>query len=135
MSILFSNLKQVSLGVEKTTRDPNLKLRWDTLVRVLTERFSDGEALDIEGVLYLVGLQELGQIHRRYKKDDNVNLIHIGICTVLEPYGFYRFDFYDEEGWPHFELLEALPNLKPGEQSLFMKTAVVEYFIKQEVIQ
>ncbi len=121
--------------MEKTARDPNLKLRWDTLVRVLTERFSDGEALDIEGVLYLVGLQELGQIHRRYKKEDNVNLIHIGICTVLEPYGFYRFDFYDEEGWPHFELLETLPNLKPGEQSLFMKTAVVEYFIKQEVIQ
>lgn len=121
--------------MQKTTRDPNLKARWDILVDLLTDRFSDAEALDIEGILYLVGLQELGQIHRKFKKDDNVNLMHIGICTVLEPYGFYRFDFYDEEGWPHFELVEALPNLKPGEQSLFMKTAIVEYFIKQEVIQ
>ena len=69
------------------------------------------------------------------KKDDNINLIHIGICTVLEPYGYYRFDFYDEEGWPHFELLEALPNLKPGEQSILIKEALVGYFLKHELIQ
>ncbi|MGB2253299.1 MAG: hypothetical protein ACPH28_05950, partial [Flavobacteriaceae bacterium] len=64
------------------SRDKKLKDRWDRLLIVLSERFSDGEALDVEGVLYLIGLQELGQVHRNMKKDDNVNLIHIGICTV-----------------------------------------------------
>ena len=117
------------------TRDKKLKERWDRLISVLNERFSDGETIDVEGVLYLVGLQELGQIHQKMKKDDNINLIHIGICTVLEPYGYYRFDFYDEEGWPHFELLEALPNLKPGEQSILIKEALVGYFLKRELIQ
>ena len=117
------------------SRDKKLKDRWDRLINVLSERFSEAEKLDVEGVLYLVGLQELGQIHQKMKKDDNVNLIHIGICTVLEPYGYYRFDFYDEEGWPHFELLEALPNLKPGEQSILVKEALVAYFLKRELIQ
>ncbi len=117
------------------TRDKKLKERWDRLISILNERFSDGETIDVEGVLYLVGLQELGQIHQKMKKDDNINLIHIGICTVLEPYGYYRFDFYDEEGWPHFELLEALPNLKPGEQSVLIKEALVGYFLKRELIQ
>ena len=117
------------------TRDKKLKERWDRLISVLNERFSDGETIDVEGVLYLVGLQELGQIHQKMKKDDNINLIHIGICTVLEPYGYYRFEFYDEEGWPHFELLEALPNLKPGEQSILIKEALVGYFLKRELIQ
>jgi len=117
------------------TRDKKLKERWDRLISILNERFSDGETIDVEGVLYLVGLQELGQIHQKMKKDDNINLIHIGICTVLEPYGYYRFDFYDEDGWPHFELLEALPNLKPGEQSILIKEALVEYFLKRELIQ
>ena len=117
------------------TRDKKLKERWDRLISILNERFSDGETIDVEGVLYLVGLQELGQIHQKMKKDDNINLIHIGICTVLEPYGYYRFDFYDEEGWPHFELLEALPNLKPGEQSILIKEALVGYFLKRELIQ
>lgn len=120
--------------MHKTTRDPKLKSRWEALVEVLTDQFSDTEAMDIEGILYLVGLQELGQIHKRFKKDDNINLIHIGICTVLEPYGFYRFAFYDDDGWPHFELVEALPELKAGEQSLLMKTAIVDYFVKKELI-
>lgn len=117
------------------SRDKKLKERWETLLVLLSERFSDGEALDLEGVLYLVGLQELGQVHRKMKKDDNVNLIHVGICSVLEPYGYYRFDFFDDEGWPHFELLEELPPLKPGEQSILMKEALVEYFLKRELIQ
>ena len=85
--------------------------------------------------VYTLLLGLLGQVHRKMKKDDNVNLIHIGICTVLEPYGYYRFDFFDEEGWPHFELLEELPELKPGEQSILMKEALVDYFLKRELIQ
>ena len=117
------------------SRDKKLKERWETLLVVLSKRFSHGEALDVEGVLYLVGLQELGQVHRKMKKDDNVNLIHIGICSVLEPYGYYRFDFFDDDGWPHFELLEELPSLKAGEQSILMKEALVEYFLKRQLIQ
>lgn len=142
MYFIFGNLiprlalKPVSLKVQKNeSRDKKLKERWETLLVVLSERFSDGEALDVEGVLYLVGLQELGQVHRKMKKDDNVNLIHIGICSVLEPYGYYRFDFFDDEGWPHFEFLEELPPLKPGEQSILMKEALVEYFLKRQLIQ
>ena len=117
------------------SRDKKLKDRWDRLIIVLSERFSNGEGIDVEGVLYLIGLQELGRVHRKMKKEDNVNLIHIGICAVLEPYGYYRFDFFDEEGWPHFELLEELPQLKPGEQSILIKEALVEYFLKRELIQ
>ena len=99
---LTLRLKQVSLNVFKNqTRDKKLKERWDRLISILNERFSDGETIDVEGVLYLVGLQELGQIHQKMKKDDNINLIHIGICTVLEPYGYYRFDFYDEDFYNH----------------------------------
>ena len=120
---------------KKLSRDQKLKDRWENLVVFLSDKFSDRETLDVEGVLYLVGLQELGQLHRKMRKDDNVNLIHIGICSVLEPYGYYRFDYYDDDGWPHFELLEPLPSLKPGEQSILMKEALVNYFLKRDIIQ
>ena len=121
--------------METTSRDQLLKNRWNSVLDFLTEKFSETETIDIEGVLYLVGLQELGKIHQRFKKDDNVNIIHIGICTVLEPFGYYSFDFYDDEGWPHFKLVEELPVLKPGEQSVLMKEAIVDYFLEKEVIQ
>ena len=114
--------------IEKPSKDLELKEYWDVLVSRLTEKFSDADALNVEGSLYLVGLQELGKFEGKFKKDDNVNLMHVGICTVLEPYGHYRFTHYDEEGWPHFELIKPLPNLKPGEQAILMKQALVDYF-------
>ena len=117
------------------SRDQELKDRWDALVIILSDKFSDGQALDIEGILYLVGMQELGQVHRKMKKDDNVNLIHVGICSVLELYGYYSFDYFDDDGWPHFQLLEPLPLLKSGEQSILIKEALVTYFLKRELIQ
>lgn len=118
-----------------SSRNQKLKERWETLVSLLTERFSETETIDIEGILYLIGIQELGQIHKRFKKDDNVNIIHIGICSVLEPFGYYEFDYFDDEGWPHFKLVEELPPLKPGEQSVLMKDAIAHYFIEKGLIQ
>jgi len=120
--------------MQKTKRDSRHKNRWNNLIIYLTDKFSETESINIEGVLYLIGLQELGQLDIRFKKDDNVNLIHVGICVVLEPYGFYKFDFYDEQGWPHFQLMEELPNLKSGEQIILIKVAIIEYFLKQDVI-
>ena len=115
-------------------RDEQLKKRWETLKKILTERFAEGEDLDIDGIIYLIGVQELGQGHRSFKKDEKVNLMHIAICRLLEPFGYYEFDFFDTDGWPHYKIKEVLPTLKPGEQSILMKEAIVNYFIEKEVI-
>ena len=68
--------------MQKSTRDPQLKTRWENLIATLSERFSDGADMEVEGILYLIGLQASGKVHKRLKKDDNVNHTHIGICTV-----------------------------------------------------
>ena len=60
--------------------------------------------------------------------------MHIAICRLLEPYGYYEFDCFDEQGWPHYTIKEALPNLKAGEQSVLMKDAIVNYFLEAEFI-
>ena len=70
-----------------------------------------------------------------FKKDEKVNLMHIAICRLLEPYGFYEFDFVDKDGWPHYKIKEELPPLKAGEQSVLMKEAIVNYFLEKEVIE
>lgn len=110
------------------TKVASLKEKWDFLVAKLTEKFSDGEELNLDGIIYLIGVQELGQGYRTFKKDEKVNLMHIAICKLLEPYGYYEFDFFDEEGWPHYKITTELPNLKPGEQTVLMKEAILSYF-------
>ena len=116
------------------SRDIQLKERWEVLVEKLSSQFSDKDPLDLESIIYLVGVQELGQIHRKYKKDEKLDLMHIGICRLLEPYGYYEFDYFDEDGWPHYTVKEELPPLKAGEQSVLMKEALVGYFLEKEYI-
>lgn len=116
------------------SRDQQLKDRWEKLVQLLSNQFSQGEDLDLDAIIYLIGVQELGKVHDKYKKDEKLNLMHIAICRLLEPYGFYEFDYFDDEGWPHYIVKEELPPLKAGEQSILMKEAIVNYFIERELI-
>lgn len=117
------------------TRDEDLKKRWEDVVTLLSDRFADGDRLDLDAIIYLIGVQEFGKFDRKFKKDDKINLMHIAICRLLEPYGYYEFDFQDEDGWPHYKMLEQLPPLKAGEQSVLMKQAIVNYFLDKEVIR
>lgn len=117
------------------SRDVQLKERWEELVGKLAAQFSDGDPLELDAIIYLVGVQELGQYHRKYKKDEKLNLMHIAICRLLEPYGYYEFEYFDEEGWPHYRIREELPTLKAGEQAILMKEAIVGYFLEKEYIQ
>lgn len=108
-----------------------LKDRYETLVKKLSEQFSDAEELEVDQLLFIVGLQELGQLHRKFSKDEKINVIHIAICRLLEPYGYYAFSHFDEDGWPHYTVLDQLPFLKSGEQSRLMKEALVQYFLEK----
>lgn len=127
--------KPGNLKSDAMSRDVQLKERWEELVRKLAAQFSDGDPLELDAIIYLVGVQELGQYHRKYKKDEKLNLMHIAICRLLEPYGYYEFEYFDEDGWPHYRIREELPALKAGEQSILMKEAIVGYFLEKEYIQ
>ena len=115
-------------------RDEELKQRWATIVKKLSKQFADGDTLDLDAIIYLIGIQELGQLHRKFKKDEKLNLMHIAICRLLEPYGYYEFEYFDNDGWPHYIIKEELPPLKAGEQSVLMKDAIVNYFLEKELI-
>ncbi|HLV39246.1 hypothetical protein [Xanthomarina sp.] len=116
-------------------RDEQLKERWELVVLKLSKQFADGDPLDLDAIIYLIGVQELGQFDRKFKKDHKLDLMHIAICRLLEPYGYYEFDYFDEEGWPHYITKEQLPTLKAGEQSVLMKEAIVSYFLESKYIE
>lgn len=116
------------------SRDEQLKKRWNKVVAHLSNQFAEGEILDLDAIIYLIGVQEYGKFKQEFKKDEKLNLMHIAICRLLQPYGYYDFDFVDKEGWPHYKVKEELPPLKAGEQSILMKDAIVTYFLEKELI-
>jgi len=99
---------------------------WNETVTRISAAY--GEKLDYAAILFLIGVQELGQDYQKFKKDQKVELMHIGICSLLVPYGYYSFIGRDEEGWPHFERNSALPYLSAPEQELLVRKAIVRYF-------
>jgi hypothetical protein len=116
------------------SRDILLKERWEKVTNLISEKFAEGEILDLDSIIYLIGIQEFGKFNKKFSKEEKVNLMHIAICKLLEPYGYYTFDYVDHEGWPHYKLVENLPTLKVGEQTILMKEAIVNYFLQTELI-
>ena len=54
--------------------------------------------------------------------------LHVGVCTLLEPLGFYKALGTDEDGGRIFERIAEIPAVSKQEQELLMKRALVEYF-------
>ncbi len=104
----------------------DLQVRWLKLRMKLKEVY--GIKPDMNGVLLLVGVQELGQGAHEFTKEQKQDLMHIAICTVLLPGGFYQHDGLDEDGWPHFTQLKSLPSLPVHEQENLLKDYILLYF-------
>jgi len=107
---------------------------WNKVVDFFKKRFTDGEEPEMDAILFLIGVRELGQVKPKFTKDDKVNLMHIATCKLLEPFGYYTFENIDKEGWPHYKRLKLLPPMKGKEHEEFMKNAIINYFKQNELI-
>lgn len=106
--------------------DYAVEIKFKELLKDLEERFGGG--MDAQSVLFLIGVQELGLGYKKFSKREKTELLHVAVCTVLEPYGFYKSAGRDEENWPHFELVKPLPPLDERQQQHLIKEAILEYF-------
>lgn len=104
---------------------------WKELVPKLEKMFD--ASLDVQGILFLIGVQELGQGPRTFSKSEKMDVIHIAICSILEPFGYYVFKGNDEDGWPHFEETESLPKMNSSQQLKLIKSAILSYFENQGI--
>jgi len=75
-----------------------LKTKWNNLKTKLSVDFSENEIIDIDSIIFLIGLQELGQFQKRFNKQKKLEVIHISVCKLLSDYGHYEFDHKDNDG-------------------------------------
>ena len=111
-------------------KDLELHKKWARLMSELTKQVGK-RPRDLNNVLYLVGVQELGKGPLEFSKEEKQDLMHIATCKVLSISGFYELEGLDEEGWPHWAVKEKLPKLDLFEQEILLKSHVIEYFEKE----
>jgi hypothetical protein len=108
-------------------RDLDLDKKWHRL-QLEIQQLIGRKPKDLNGVLFLIGVQELGQGRRIFSKEEKQDLLHIAICRVLSPSGYYTLEGLDAQGWPHWRLAKKLPNFDLLEQEKLLKMHVLEYF-------
>ncbi|MDX5348736.1 MAG: hypothetical protein LPJ89_10940 [Hymenobacteraceae bacterium] len=100
--------------------------RWFKLTTALKERF--GKRPDLNAILFLIGIQELGKGVGEFTKEQKQDLMHIATCTLFSLSGYYELTGKDEEGWPHYRSVKPLPAANLKEQEKMLKWHILEYF-------
>jgi len=103
-------------------------VEWKKVIGFFKRKFTDGEHPDMDTILFLIGVQELGGIKKQFTRDDKINLMHVATCKLLEPFGYYKFEKTDHEAWPHYQQLKSMSALLPEQQDKLIKDAIIRYF-------
>ena len=82
----------------------------------------------MEAILFLIGVQESGDLRAKFSKEQKQDLMHVAVCTLLSQSGYYELEGTDADGWPHFKQLKAMPSYNVVEQENFLKDHVLLYF-------
>lgn len=106
----------------------NFEERWKQVEEMLQERF--GKLPDMEGILFLIGINELGKMpeKRKWNKEQKQDLMHIAVCRLLSIKGYYQFVGKDEDGWPHYEEVQQVSATGLQSQEQLLKECIVTYF-------
>lgn len=113
--------------------DYDIELKFQKLLKSLENNFGPG--LDLTALLFIIGVNEVGFGHKKYTKQEKVDLLHVAICTLLAPMGYYQFKERDENNWPHYDLVNLIPTLSDREQQHLLKEAVIDYCIEQDYVK
>lgn len=108
----------------------DLQTRWWQLEARLIDRF--GKKPDLETILFLIGIQELGDIQSKFTKEQKQDLMHVAVCSLLSKSGYYELEGADKDGWPHYKQIKAMPEMSLFEQENFLKDHVLLYFEQHE---
>lgn len=109
--------------------EENLEVSWELLLTRIVTIF--GKKPDLNGVLFMIGVQELGKGVKVFTKEEKQDLMHIAICKVLSLSGFYELEGIDEQGWPHWKVVKKLPFFDLLGQEKVIKMHIIEYFNKE----
>ena len=101
--------------------------KWSELQQRIADDF-DNEKPDIQVMMFLIGVQELGQGPQKFTKRQKEELMHIANCKLFSKMGFYELEGLDQDGWPHWRTVKPIPNYTLLEQEMLIKSLIVDYF-------
>lgn len=112
--------------------DWQLDFEWLRVQHLVKDWLRKDALPDLNAILFLIGVQELGRWQQTFSKEEKQDLMHIAVCRLLSYDGYYEFVGRDADGWPHWEKVAGTPKLDLAEQERLLKTKVIQYFRELE---
>jgi hypothetical protein len=108
-----------------------LDFEWLKVRHKVKDALGKTEIPDLNAILFLVGVQELGRVQTTFAKEEKRDLMHIAVCRLLSYDGYYEFEGRDADGWPHWK--QILPFTTKGlpEQERLIKEKLIQYFSEE----
>lgn len=112
--------------------DWQLDFEWARIRHLIKDRFSKETLPDLNAILFLIGIQELGRWKTEFTKEEKQDLMHIAVCRLLSYDGYYSFAGRDADGWPHWEVSKPFTQKGVKEQAELLKEKIIQYFNELE---
>ena len=90
---------------------------------------------EMNAILFLIGIQELGRVQENFSKEEKQDLMHIATCAILSKDGYFEFEGEDADGWPHYRQVRLLEVKGVEEQERLLKEKIIEYLEDRDVFE
>ena len=109
-------------------QDWELDFAWLRVRHFVKDTLRHDRLPDLQAILMLVGVQELGIWRKDFSKEEKQDLMHVGTCEVLTSSGYYTFTHRDADGWPHYRPLRNVEVSGADAQERLLKRHIIQYF-------
>lgn len=108
--------------------DWQLDFEWLRIQHLIKDQLGSDKIPDLNTVLLLIGIQELGISRKNWTKEEKQDLMHVAVCSLLSHDGYFEFAGRDEDGWPHYKQLRKVSTEGVDNQEKLLKAEAVKYF-------
>ncbi len=108
--------------------DWQLEFEWLRVRHIVKDALKKDGLPDMNLVLLMIGIQELGFWKKPFTKEEKQDLMHIGVCCLLSDDGYYDFIGRDADGWPLYRQKRKIEIIGEKVQERLLKEKAIEYF-------
>ena len=107
--------------------DWQLDFEWLRVRHFVKDAIGSDRLPDLNQVLLLIGIQELGRVEAGYSKEDKEGLLHIAVCRLMSRDGYYAPEGRDADGWPRWRRCKEFTGDEEAREKYLLR-CIIDYF-------